>query len=99
MQLSTLSWSRDNWGAGLQLLYSFDAFPFALHYQSSRPVLRCGCLTYRVLGVPLPWQPDVMYTLPSTINHQAVAFGTSTRNDWEATRINKKDTYNPNGEL
>lgn len=55
---------------------------------SSRP--RCASL---------PCQPDVMYTLPSTINHQAVAFGTSTRNDWEATRINKKDTYNPNGKL
>lgn len=46
--------------------------------------------------VPL-LQPDVMYSLPTTMSRQAVAFGTSTRNDWEATRMNKRDTYNPNG--
>jgi len=39
-----------------------------------------------------------MYTLPTSLEKKSVGFGTSTRTDWECTRMNKRDTYNPNGE-
>ena len=36
------------------------------------------------------------YDLPSTIMTKATGFGSSTRADWEGTRMNKRDMNNPN---
>lgn len=39
---------------------------------------------------------DAFYSLPSALSNTATGFGSSTRENWECTYTNKKDSKNPN---
>jgi len=39
---------------------------------------------------------DCFYNVPTELGGNPISFGNSTRSDWESTRVNKRDIYNPN---
>jgi hypothetical protein len=39
---------------------------------------------------------DCFYDVPTELGGNPISFGNSTRSDWESTRVNKRDIYNPN---
>ena len=39
---------------------------------------------------------DCFYDVPTNLGGNPISFGNSTRSDWESTRVNKRDIYNPN---